>query len=220
MADIIYDRQKDIHISLPEKVLVAGCGGTGFWSGLFLAMSGAKHMQLFDPDTIDATNLNRLPIPISTVGQPKVNVLKDIIVSIRPDTIVEVFNVALDPDMLPLLSPSLVVDCSDKFEFQEALYQGCLKRNIRYMRAGYDGTHITVTEEVKDVWKVAEGDGYQTTPSWVVPAVVSAALATYGTLMGVKFSFAGELAKIGQFRGGTKTTGKTPVKKEKAGTRD
>ena len=196
MADIIYDRQKDIHIKLPEKVLVAGCGGTGFWSGLFLAMSGAKHMQLFDPDTIDATNLNRLPIPISTVGQPKVNVLKDIIVSIRPDTIVEVFQVALDPDMLPLLSPSLVVDCSDKFEFQEALYQGCLKRNIRYMRAGYDGTHITVTQKIKDIWKVEEGDGYQTTPSWVIPAVVSSALGIAKALFCPNFEFCGDIQDI------------------------
>jgi hypothetical protein len=48
-------------------------------------------------------------------------------------------------------------------------------KGIKYMKVGYDGTHITVANKVAG-WGEAE-DGYTITPSWVVPAVVVAAMA-------------------------------------------
>ena len=205
MDDIIYDRQKDIKLKLPSRVLVAGCGGIGFWAGMFIAMSGVNHLLLFDPDTVDVTNLNRLPVPMGVVGQPKVEVLKDIISSIRPDSTVTTFNELLDPEMIPLLKPNLVVDCSDDLKFQSALYEMCSKQGISYIKAGYDGTHITIAREVKNIWQTEEGNGYRVTPSWVVPAVTVAALVTLavsGLPAVANLELAGDLKDIGLFPGG------------------
>jgi hypothetical protein len=58
------------------------------------------------------------------------------------------------------------------------LYNECKKAGIPFIRAGYDGTHITVTSVVNGwIKNNSENEEYTVRPSWVVPAVTVAALA-------------------------------------------
>ena len=67
------------------RVILFGTGGVGSWCAEALVRSGIGHLTLVDPDCVDETNINRqLPATTATVGQPKVEVLRDRLLEINP----------------------------------------------------------------------------------------------------------------------------------------
>lgn len=67
------------------RVILLGVGGVGGWCAEALVRSGLGHLTLVDPDLVDVTNINRqLPATTRTVGQPKVEVLKERLLEINP----------------------------------------------------------------------------------------------------------------------------------------
>lgn len=72
-------------------VAVFGIGGVGSFSAEALARSGVGRIVLFDMDEIGVTNINRqLIATMSTIGKKKVEVMRDRIIDINPEAIVEV----------------------------------------------------------------------------------------------------------------------------------
>ena len=68
------------------RVVVFGLGGVGSWCAEALVRSGVGHLTMVDPDYVDVTNINRqLPALSSTVGQPKVEVLRERFLDINPE---------------------------------------------------------------------------------------------------------------------------------------
>lgn len=68
------------------RVIVFGVGGVGSWCAEALVRSGVGHMTLVDPDCVDITNINRqLPALHSTVGRPKVEVMRERLLDINPE---------------------------------------------------------------------------------------------------------------------------------------
>ena len=69
-----------------SRVIIFGVGGVGGWCAESLVRSGIGHLTIVDPDCVDVTNINRqLPATSSTVGHPKVDVLRERLLDIRPD---------------------------------------------------------------------------------------------------------------------------------------
>ncbi|PLR79490.1 tRNA threonylcarbamoyladenosine dehydratase [Bacillus canaveralius] len=115
-------------------VAVLGIGGVGSFSAEALARSGVGRLVLIDKDDVDITNVNRQIIALlSTVGRPKVEIMKERIEDINPDcevialkmfyteeTYEEIFSYNLD----------YVVDASDTISYKIHLIKECLKRNI------------------------------------------------------------------------------------------
>ena len=67
-------------------VAVFGCGGVGSFAIEGLVRSGVKELTLIDFDGIDVSNLNRqLMTNASNIGQLKVEVMQERILSIHPD---------------------------------------------------------------------------------------------------------------------------------------
>ncbi|BBP91146.1 hypothetical protein BsIDN1_47640 [Bacillus safensis] len=63
-----------------------GVGGVGSFAVEALARSGVGRIVLVDKDDIDITNVNRqLPALLSTVGQPKVDLMQARIADINPE---------------------------------------------------------------------------------------------------------------------------------------
>lgn len=61
-----------------SRVLVIGCGGIGSLVAIQLAGAGIEDLILIDPDTIEASNLNRQFLwERNDAGRPKAEVLKD-----------------------------------------------------------------------------------------------------------------------------------------------
>ncbi|MCR4900437.1 MAG: tRNA threonylcarbamoyladenosine dehydratase [Treponema sp.] len=76
-----------------SHVAIFGIGGVGGYVAEALARSGVFKLDLIDKDNVDLTNLNRQIIALhSTVGRPKVDVMKERILDINPKAQVKTFQ--------------------------------------------------------------------------------------------------------------------------------
>src|SRR3954454_6964732 len=68
-----------------STVAVLGIGGVGSFAAEALARSGIGRIIMIDKDVVDITNINRqLHALLTTVGQPKAELMKDRIALINP----------------------------------------------------------------------------------------------------------------------------------------
>lgn len=72
-----------------SRVAVFGIGGVGGYVAEALARTGVGTLDLVDKDVVDVSNINRQIIALhSTIGRPKVEVMKERIRDINPDIVV------------------------------------------------------------------------------------------------------------------------------------
>ena len=113
------------------RVAVFGVGGVGGYTVEGLVRSGIGTLDLIDDDKVCLTNLNRQIIATrQTVGQYKVDVAKERILSINPDTVVHTYKTFYMPDtadQFDFTNYDYVVDAIDtvtgKIQLVEAAYQ-------------------------------------------------------------------------------------------------
>jgi len=172
MSEEVYNRQDGLGLNRNMSITCAGCGGVGFWVAKFAAMSGITNIDLFDPDTIEESNLNRLDLPRKFIGMNKAEVTGKFIKSIRPTVIVHAFPFKLQEHTFN--KTDWLVDCTDKYDAQVENQRIADLSHCTYMKAGYDGEQYSINNRVAE-WGESE-DGYTVTPSWVVPSVVVASL--------------------------------------------
>jgi tRNA A37 threonylcarbamoyladenosine dehydratase len=80
-------------------VLVAGIGGVGSWTVEALARSGVERLTLIDLDHIAESNINRQIHALdTTVGQAKVEAMRERIAHINPDCRVLAIDDFVEPD--------------------------------------------------------------------------------------------------------------------------
>ncbi len=76
-----------------KRVIVFGVGGVGGYACEALARSGVGQIDLVDNDTVSLSNINRQIIALhSTVGRPKVEVMRERICDINPQIKVNAYN--------------------------------------------------------------------------------------------------------------------------------
>lgn len=100
-----------------SRVAVFGIGGVGGYVTEALARSGVGTIDIIDNDTVSVTNINRQIIAtIKTVGRYKVDVMKERILDINPDAVVNTYKCFFLPetkDEFDFTSYSYVVDAVD-----------------------------------------------------------------------------------------------------------
>jgi len=170
----LYDRQKTLKLNTPKKVAIVGCGGIGYWVAVFLSMSGCENLDLYDPDILEEHNLNRLNIPPKFLGKNKADVTKIAILSLREDHTVYSFPFTFN-DLSANNEYDWIIDCTDDGDSQIKNQEIASKMGSKYFKAGYDGEGFGIHNEIAE-WGESPG-GYTIVPSWVVPAVIVAALA-------------------------------------------
>ena len=98
-------------------VAVFGIGGVGGFTVEALARSGIGHLVLVDADEVSESNINRQIIAThQTVGRPKVEVMKERIAQINPETVVETYQTFFLPenaDQFDFAPYDYVVDAID-----------------------------------------------------------------------------------------------------------
>ena len=68
------------------RVILFGVGGVGSWCAEALIRTGLTHLTIVDGDSVQPSNVNRqLPATRETLGRPKVEVLKERLLTINPD---------------------------------------------------------------------------------------------------------------------------------------
>ena len=111
----------DVLARLAEvRVALFGVGGVGSWCAEGLVRSGVKHLTLVDADCISASNVNRqLMATTRTVGQVKVEALRERLLEIAPDAeivpVQKVFN-AETADEFDLDSYDYILDAIDSLK--------------------------------------------------------------------------------------------------------
>jgi len=173
----LYDRQLKLNIDNDISILVCGCGGVGYWVAKYAAMAGVNNIYLFDDDTIEESNLNRIDLPTAFIGRNKAEATKIAIKAIRPNCVVNFYPFKFMPKLDPLNNKPIdyFVDCTDQFEVQRENFNYVSSKGIRYIKVGYDGLHISIANRPA-MWG-EDRDGYSVVPSFVCSASVVAALA-------------------------------------------
>jgi len=80
-----------------KRVIIFGVGGVGSWCAESLVRSGIRKLAIVDSDCVSVTNINRqLMATTKTVGQVKVDALKERLLTINPSAEItalqQVFN--------------------------------------------------------------------------------------------------------------------------------
>jgi tRNA A37 threonylcarbamoyladenosine dehydratase len=117
-----------------STVAVLGIGGVGSFAAEALARTGIGRIILIDKDVIDITNINRqLHALMSTIGQPKADLMRDRILQINPacDVIaLRMFYTEETFEKLFAFPLDYVVDASDTISYKIHLIKQCLERKI------------------------------------------------------------------------------------------
>jgi molybdopterin/thiamine biosynthesis adenylyltransferase len=111
------------------QVLIAGAGGLGCPTALYLAAAGVGRLLIADPDQIEITNLQRqILYQTRDVGAAKVRSARDHLHDLNPETRVDVIEARLAGDALEeaVSQVDLVVDCTDNFSTRHALNRACV----------------------------------------------------------------------------------------------
>jgi hypothetical protein len=197
--NVLYDRQKNLEMKKINTATIVGCGGIGFWVGLYLAMSGCSEIFLIDADTLEVTNLNRLPYTSEDIGKNKAIALMEFIKRVRPECNVIPIQEYLTPENAPgLIRGTHVFSCADKHIVDDVLFSLQHYANFEFCRCAYDGKYISVSDTIP--MRIGEPkEGYTIIPSWIIPSALTGAIAVlnaYELNPEKRVEFLGEMSQI------------------------
>jgi molybdopterin-synthase adenylyltransferase len=107
-----------------SRVALVGLGGLGGPAGLYLSAAGIGHVTLIDPDTVDASNLQRqVQFQTDDLGQPKVEASARRFRALNPHTDYAPVHAALTPSNADALlaGHDLILDGTDDFSVRFAV---------------------------------------------------------------------------------------------------
>lgn len=141
------------------KVAVFGIGGVGSYVVEGLARAGVGHFILVDKDIVDITNINRQLIATTkTVGKLKIEVAKQRILDINPNTVIETYPDFFMPDSPELFDKktNYVIDCIDTITSKIELIVRAKNMNIPIISCMGTGNKLNPTQfEVTDISKTS-----------------------------------------------------------------
>ena len=131
LGDETFERLSSVHVA------VFGVGGVGGWCAEALLRTGVNHLTIVDDDLVAESNINRqrqaLP---STVGKPKVHVLRDMLLEIAPDAVIDAIETRYTPENAYhfnqlLDSCDFVIDAIDSVDCKAHLIHRCVTSGDR-----------------------------------------------------------------------------------------
>ncbi len=126
--------QAGLDVMKRSTVAILGVGGVGSFAAESLARTGIGRIILIDKDVVDITNINRQIIALlTTVGQPKVDLMRDRIGLINTECEViamKMFYTEETYEQLFAYPIDYVVDASDTVTYKIHIMKECLQRDI------------------------------------------------------------------------------------------
>ena len=145
-----------------KRVIIFGVGGVGSWCAESLVRSGIRKLTIVDSDRVCITNINRqLMATTKTVGQVKVDALKERLLSINPSaeiTALQQIFTAETAESFELDTYDYIIDAIDSLKDKALLIlMACETKATFFSSMGaalkLDPTRIKIAE----FWKV-QGD--------------------------------------------------------------
>lgn len=141
------------------NIIIFGVGGVGSWAAEALVRSGVRHLTIVDADNVAASNINRQLMALhSTVGLPKVNVLKSRLLDIAPDAcitaVVGLYNSETADDFC-LDEYDYVIDAIDSLSDKALLILNATNACTRLFSSMGAALKLDPTKiQVAEFWKV------------------------------------------------------------------
>ena len=202
--DIVdYSRQEALNNTLTRKLpfnvqnIIIGCGGIGYWLGLFLALLGYKNFILIDGDKIDYTNLNRIPVPQTWVGVNKAVALRRTIRTFRLDTKILTLSTHITEETMDIIDELIaktkeyeysierqnkhtIWDTTDNALIQQKIWKKSQQnKKYIYRKLGYEAFDIGCYSNM-DIWTADDyTTGYRTTNANAITSAISAGMGIF-----------------------------------------
>jgi tRNA A37 threonylcarbamoyladenosine dehydratase len=142
-----------------SKVAIFGIGGVGSFVAEALARAGIGNLILIDNDTVSITNINRQIIALhSTIGRPKVDIMKERILDINPLAKVETHQIFYKPGETEDLIKSdydYIVDAIDTVSAKLGLIEMAKSFNIPIISSMGTGNKLVPNFEITDISKTS-----------------------------------------------------------------
>ena len=143
-----------------SRVAIFGIGGVGGYVCEALVRSGVSSFDLIDKDVVSVSNINRQIIALhSTVGRPKVEVMKERMLDINPSVNVntyECFFLPENADDFPFEEYDYVIDAVDTVTAKIELIMRCKELGIPVISSMGAGNKLDASAfEVSDIYKTS-----------------------------------------------------------------
>ncbi len=143
-----------------SRVAVFGIGGVGSFAAEAIARAGVGAIDVFDDDKVCLTNINRQLIALhSTIGKPKVEVMRDRILDINPRckvTAHSCFYNAETADGVDLSAYDYIIDAIDTVSCKLLLIERATAANVPIISCMGAGNKLDPTRlEVADITKTS-----------------------------------------------------------------
>ena len=140
------------------RVAVFGIGGVGGFVCEALVRSGVGAFDLIDSDKVSLSNINRQIIALtSTIGQYKVDVMRERMLDINPDVKVRTYKTFVLPenaDDFPFEEYDYIVDAVDTVTAKVTLVMKANEHNIPIISCMGAGNKLDGTQfKVSDIYK-------------------------------------------------------------------
>ncbi|MBO4664906.1 MAG: tRNA threonylcarbamoyladenosine dehydratase [Bacteroidaceae bacterium] len=138
-----------------KSVIIFGVGGVGSWCAESLVRSGIRRLTIVDSDRVCITNINRqLMATTKTVGQVKVDVLKERLLSINPSaeiTALQQIFTAETADSFEIDKYDYIIDAIDSLKDKALLILMATRTQAKFFSSmgaalKIDPTRIKVAE--------------------------------------------------------------------------
>ena len=187
-----YERQMMIHDFGEEgqerlkkaKVVVAGVGGLGSVTSIYLVAAGVGKIRLIEHDRVEVTNLNRqILYGDKDVGRKKIDSAREKLESLNPGVTVETMSEAItEGNAFKLVNGyDLIVDAMDNFATRYILNKVAIGRSIPLFHGavrGFEGRATTIIPGQTPCLKCL----YRRAPQPEVTPVIGVAPAVIGSI--------------------------------------
>jgi len=129
-------------------VFVAGLGGLGSISSMYLVAAGIGSLRIIDRDVVDTTNLNRQVIHwTDDMGKEKSVSALEKLKRLNPYCNIEAITGSIDDleSSAFIADASIIVDATDNLETRRVLNRVSLEKSIPFIYGGVDGFSGMVT---------------------------------------------------------------------------
>ena len=145
-----------------KRVIVFGVGGVGSWCAESLVRSGIRKLTIVDSDRVCITNVNRqLMATTKTIGQAKVDVLKERLLSINPSaeiTALQQVFTAETAESFEIGSYDYIIDAIDSLKDKTLLILMATQTNAKFFSSMGAALKLDPTRiKIAEFWKV-QGD--------------------------------------------------------------
>ena len=160
-SELLLGNEAMEHIA-QKRVIIFGVGGVGSWCAESLIRSGFQHLTIVDFDHVDVTNVNRQLMATSqTVGQVKVEALKDRLLSINPSaeiTALQQIFTAETAESFNLGNYDYIIDAIDSLKDKALLILMACQTQAKFFSSMGAALKLDPTRiKTAEFWKV-QGD--------------------------------------------------------------